>query len=294
MVIVFSFLSGFYRKYFKKEDDDDTVLFEPEGLLSYRTMSYYTLYMLKIMTFHGKRLRFYLLIFKVHRDNNWMELWQLRFENMIGHYTAIRHFSFRLAVAAWCLMALVLFNVYSGNLFSYLGRPTAKKNIINHINKYHRSYRLNVIFNQFNFLIYSCAPTKPYREQLWRTGWEVPWSESYHWGQFGYGSTLYGCYVIIALAYAILKLIKFDFFIYLIYPSDRYWWGIESSWRFSEIKSGIAVQNERGPKQINVNFTVCISASTSTLNFLIFFLIVNEEKSLYILCLQPARWAPTS
>ena len=138
----------------------------------------------------------------------------------------------------------------------------------------------------FNFLIYSCAPTKPYREQLWRTGWEVPWSESYHWGQFGYGSTLYGCYVIIALAYAILKLIKFDFFIYLIYPSDRYWWGIESSWRFSEIKSGIAVQNERGPKQINVNFTVCISASTSTLNFLIFFFNVNEEKSLYILCLQ--------
>ena len=95
-----------------------------------------------------------------------MKLWQLRFENIIGHYTAIRHFSFRLAVAAWCLMALVLFNVYSGNLFSYLGRPTAKKNIINHINKYHRSYRLNVIFNQFNFLIYSCAPTKPYREQL--------------------------------------------------------------------------------------------------------------------------------
>ena len=35
----------------------------------------------------------------------------------------ISHFSFRLAVGVWCLMAVVLVNVYSGNLFSYLAVP---------------------------------------------------------------------------------------------------------------------------------------------------------------------------
>ena len=63
MVIVFSFLSGFYRKNFKRENVDDTIPFEPEGLLSYRTMSYYTLYMLKIMTLHGNNFKFFRLLF---------------------------------------------------------------------------------------------------------------------------------------------------------------------------------------------------------------------------------------
>ena len=42
---------------------------------------------------------------------------------LIGQWMKISHFSFRLAVGVWVLMALVLVNVYSGNLFSYLAVP---------------------------------------------------------------------------------------------------------------------------------------------------------------------------
>ena len=53
MVLVLSFLSGFYRKYFRTTTDKDQREIK-YSLIDFRALSDYTLYMLKIITYKGK------------------------------------------------------------------------------------------------------------------------------------------------------------------------------------------------------------------------------------------------
>lgn len=52
MVLVLSYLSGFYRKYFHPKIDKNGAI--KESLIDLQALSNYTLYMLKIITYKGK------------------------------------------------------------------------------------------------------------------------------------------------------------------------------------------------------------------------------------------------